>query len=188
MVITFFSLTRNSDWRTYGALAGIDYGEKPKFLNSYDSTYIGYIDHNFEKMNRAKFALGKWTPDILINERMASFEVTSTQSIGLNEYFVSYVSEDVNFDESTVNLEYPKIYGKLSTSSFSYRDLNDKSFRADNLKIAMRNSSPLIVYQKETKIAASVLTVDSMLYSNHLMPPQTLGIMWVLPQYSIEIL
>jgi len=158
---------RNSDWRTYGALAGIDYGEKPKFLNSYDSTYIGYIDHNFEKMNRAKFALGKWTPDILINERMASFEVTSTQSIGLNEYFVSYVSEDVNFDESTVNLEYPKIYGKLSTSSFSYRDLNDKSFRADNLKIAMRNSSPLIVYQKETKIAASVLTVDSMLYSNH---------------------
>ena len=163
---------KEKDWVTYGQIGGFSDGKNPLFMNPYDSQYVAYLDRGKNTIYRSIFSEGNWNVDAnaLIDENAVTYAVASKTSEAGSAYYVSFIPRENNADQDSIEMAYPKTFGKLmDKTTFTYMDLQDENFRADELKVAMDEDDPAILYRaeamKKDSLGKTILYADNKLYS-----------------------
>ena len=139
---------RENDWVEYGAFDGFDKGDSPRYINDFDSSYVVFKSPA-RALNANSFNGNKWWDNSvkLFTDYIAEFDAFT----GYNGNFLAYVSGGVNLDDDGALLlddESPKVF-KKSGNVWNGKDLSDKKFRADNVKLAQTSSgTPVLFFNK----------------------------------------
>lgn len=163
---------KENDWVAYGQIGGFADGKNPLFMNPYDSQYVAYLDKGKNTVYRSIFSQGSWnvSANALINESAETYAIASKKEVTSSAYYVSFIPRVNNAGNDDIKMAYPKTFGKpIDETTFTYMDLQDESFRADELKVAMDGDSPAILYRtealKKDSLGKTFLYTDDKLYS-----------------------
>ena len=130
---------RESDWIEYGAFDGFAKGNSPRYVNDSDSSSVVYKAPS-GTLNENNFDGNAWGQNKeIFTDKIAEFDVFS----GVYGSMLTYVSV-----EEKLQNEYPKVF-KKSATAWNAKNLEEKYFRADNVKLAETSSgTPVLFYNK----------------------------------------
>lgn len=151
---------KDKDWVVYGQLCGFADGKAPRFMNPHDSTKIAYIDKDSLTVYRSVFSQSKWSnsTSAIIDEYVDEYDFAVGSKDGAVTYYVSLLPRENNLEKDDFRFSYPKTFGD-ENGSFVYRSTIDTAFRAENLKIAVKNNSPAILFRKDVEEIQKTLTL-----------------------------
>lgn len=144
--------TKKYGWVPYGQIQGFSDGIRPQYRNSNDSSDVMFLDYGKNGIYRATFSQDKWSTSekAVDSARTESFSVASRTNQNGFSYYISFSPKEENIDEADLMLGSPKIYGSKWGGALLYKNLNDDSFRADELKVSINQSDePVILFRKE---------------------------------------
>ena len=158
------------DWVAYGQVDGFSSGMNPLFMNSYDSLNIAFLDR--DSVFKSVFSQGRWNVDAnaLIDEETETYAVASKTSSMGSAYYISFIPLEKYTSDDSIEIAYPKTFGKPANKTvFTYMDLQDKSLRVNELKVAVNGDVPAILYRtealKKDSLEKTILYPDDKLYS-----------------------
>lgn len=130
---------RENDWIEYGAFDGFANGNSPRYVNDFDSSYVVFKVPS-GTLNENKFDGNVWRENKeIFTDNIAEFDVFS----GAYGSILTYISV-----EEKLQNEYPKVF-KKSATAWNAKNLGEKDFRADNVKLAETSSgTPILFYNK----------------------------------------
>ena len=143
-----FNIKKNeNNWVEYGAYDGFAKGNTPKYLNDFDSSYVVFKASS-GTVNAYSFDGNNWEKNKeIIDDKISEFDVFS----GTCGNVLTYVSAGEKLEN-----EYPKVLKKVG-ETWNVKDLGERGFRADNVKIVETSSGiPVLFYNK---VAASGVDV-----------------------------
>ena len=144
---------KNKDWVVYGQVDGFADGVEPQFMNRKDSSGVVYKNDRNESIYKAGFSQSTWSNSSvpIVDGRAVSYSFASGTVNGQNTYYLSFVPNVGSADDSTLLLAYPKTYGSVNGGSYVYMDMNDDTFSADDLKVAVGRNSAVMLYRAELR-------------------------------------
>ncbi len=138
-VYEFTLKKRENDWVEYGAFDGFAKGNSPRYVNDFDSSKVVFkVPSGI--LNENNFDGNTWKQNKeIFTDKIAEFDVFS----GAYGSLLTYVSV-----EEKLQNEYPKVF-KKSATAWDAKNLGEKDFRADNVKLAETSSgTPVLFYNK----------------------------------------
>ncbi|MBR6942539.1 MAG: hypothetical protein IKH55_05615 [Fibrobacter sp.] len=145
--------TKKKDWVVYGQIGGFADGEIPQFMNPYDSVNVVYRNDGNDSIYRSNFSQGSWTntAQAIVAARSVAYSFAHGKNNGNNIYSLSLIPKVNDADDATTTLAYPRTYGSDDGINYTYRDLNDDSFSADELKVAMSGNTSALLYRADVR-------------------------------------